>query len=345
MVNAIRKASDAKRESIDAEYKLLQKGQYQVNIIPSELGFVMDKKTPLAVYEARNAVRIARAAGADVFATEGFNRAQQLLTQMETKGVSKKERSAAAREVVQRAEDARSASIKRQETENLAFERQNSKDQISMAHSAATTAELGQARAEVAQAKAEVAEGRADVGRATAEDATVTAEAATATAEADAAAAGRRAEAEKAVLRAQLMQQFNSILQTRDSARGLIVNMSGVLFATEKSELQPEAREKLAKISGIVLAHPDLRLEVEGHTDSLGGDASNQTLSERRAQAARDYLVNQGVSANSVVSRGFGSRQPVDSNDTAAGRQNNRRVEIVVTGESIRISMNTQAPR
>jgi outer membrane protein OmpA-like peptidoglycan-associated protein len=251
-------------------------------------------------------------------------------------------------------------SIKRQEAESLATERQVSKDQIGLANGAATTAALGQARAETAQAKAELAKGQSDAARTAAEAASATAAVAAGqanagrtTAEAAAAvseqarhqaaaernaAVGqtRRVESETAVLRVQLLQQLNSILQTRDTVRGLIVNMSGVLFETGKADLRPAAREKLAKISGIVLAHPDLKLEVEGHTDSVGGDSFNQTLSERRAQGARDYLVSQGVSADSIVSRGFGSTKPVGSNDTAEGRQSNRRVELIVSGDSIR---------
>jgi outer membrane protein OmpA-like peptidoglycan-associated protein len=128
-------------------------------------------------------------------------------------------------------------------------------------------------------------------------------------------------------------------METRDTARGLIVNMSGVLFATGQSDLRPAAREKLAKISGILLAHPDLRLSVEGYTDSTGSSAFNQTLSEQRAAGARDYLVSQGVAADSIVSSGYGSAKPVASNDTASGRQSNRRVELVVTGDSIKAPM------
>ncbi len=131
------------------------------------------------------------------------------------------------------------------------------------------------------------------------------------------------------------MNQLNSILQTRDSARGLIVNMSDVLFDTGSSTLKPGAREKLAKISGVVLAHPGLNLQVEGHTDSVGSDDMNQQLSERRAGSVRDYLVQEGVPEAAVTSRGFGKTQPVASNDTAEGRQRNRRVELVVTGDAI----------
>jgi outer membrane protein OmpA-like peptidoglycan-associated protein len=147
--------------------------------------------------------------------------------------------------------------------------------------------------------------------------------------------AAAQAEAEKAQLRAQLLAQLNSILQTRDSARGLIVNMSDVLFDTGSYTLKPGAREKLAKISGIVLAHPGLSLQIEGHTDSVGGDEFNQQLSERRADSVRDFLAENGVPGTSITARGFGKTQPVASNDTAEGRQRNRRVEIVVNGDAI----------
>jgi len=131
------------------------------------------------------------------------------------------------------------------------------------------------------------------------------------------------------------LQQLNSILATRDTARGLIANMSDVLFKTGSSELLPGARERLAKVSGIVLAYSGLHLDIEGHTDSVGGDEYNQTLSERRASAVRDYLVQQGIGSSAIASRGLGKTQPVASNDTAEGRQQNRRVELVLTGEAI----------
>ncbi|MCX6633359.1 MAG: OmpA family protein, partial [Candidatus Solibacter sp.] len=142
-------------------------------------------------------------------------------------------------------------------------------------------------------------------------------------------------EAEKVELRVLLLKQFNAILQTRDTARGLIVNMSDVLFDTAKYSLRPAAREKLAKVAGIVAGHPGLRLDVEGHTDSVGADAYNQELSEHRGESVRDYLTNQGMPTSSVTSRGFGETQPVATNDTAQGRQQNRRVEIVISGEVI----------
>jgi outer membrane protein OmpA-like peptidoglycan-associated protein len=145
-------------------------------------------------------------------------------------------------------------------------------------------------------------------------------------------------------LRAKLLQQFNVIFATRDTARGLIVSLSDVLFDTGKSTLRPEAREKLAKISGIVLAYPDLRLAIEGNTDSVGSDAMNQQLSEQRAGSVRDYLANQNIPAASMTSQGFGKTQPVASNDTAAGRQQNRRVELVVSGEVIGTTIGVVSP-
>jgi outer membrane protein OmpA-like peptidoglycan-associated protein len=144
-----------------------------------------------------------------------------------------------------------------------------------------------------------------------------------------------QAEADKAQLRAQLLVQFNAILQTRDTARGLIVNMSDVLFDTGKFSLRPAAREKLARVAGILAGHPGLHLQVEGYTDSVGGDDYNQQLSEHRAGSVRDYLTGTGIPMASIGAEGFGKNQPVASNENAAGRQQNRRVELVVSGEII----------
>jgi len=365
--NAIRKNTKGKLETIDAKYDLLQRGQYRMNIAPGDLGMVMDEHVPLLVYEARNAVRIAKAAGAETYAAETLRRAEQLLARSESKDAGLDERLSDARQAVERGEEARSASVQSAEAAALAVERQRSADQLTAANGAASTAALGQAHAETAAAQAQLAQGQADAGRTAAETAGAAATqaadranagrtAAEAAAATSAAAAGvatserdaavgqvQAADRDKAALRAQLLQQFGAILETRDTARGLIVNMSGVLFATGKSDLQPAAREKLAKISGILLAHPDLKLAVEGHTDNTGGADFNRALSEKRAEGARDYLVSQGVPADSIVSRGYGSTKPVASNDTASGRQSNRRVELVVTGDSIKVDTNDPA--
>jgi outer membrane protein OmpA-like peptidoglycan-associated protein len=150
----------------------------------------------------------------------------------------------------------------------------------------------------------------------------------------------QQAETDKAAMRTKLSEQLNSILQTRDSARGLIVSMSDVLFDTGKYSLKPGAREKLAKVAGILLAYPGLNIEVGGYTDNVGGDAMNQTLSENRADSVRDYLVQEGVATNSVSAKGFGNTLPVSSNDNSAGRQQNRRVELLVSGEAIGTPVN-----
>jgi outer membrane protein OmpA-like peptidoglycan-associated protein len=148
---------------------------------------------------------------------------------------------------------------------------------------------------------------------------------------------------EREELRARMLVQFNAILETRDTDRGLVVNMSDVLFDSAKFTLRPAAREKLAKISGIILGYPTLSLAIEGNTDSVGGDSYNQQLSENRAGSVRDYLTSQGIPAASMTARGFGKTQPVASNDTSAGRQQNRRVELVVSGEVIGTAVGTGA--
>lgn len=337
--NAIKPDNKAKIELIDAKYELLPRGQYTKNIAATDLQpQAMDKNTPFNVYQARNAVRIAKAEGAETYAADGYKNSERLLALSETKEGGKKGRSMTAREAVQSAEDSRSIAVKRQADESLVNEHQNAQDQITSAKSQAATAAAGQVKAEDAQAKAEQAKGLSDTERAAALALATSAAGQTELANGRA----QKAEGEKAVLRAQLLAQLNSVLQTRDTARGLIVNMSGALFQTGSAELQPAVREKLAKIAGIVSSHPGLSLSVEGHTDSVGSDEYNQRLSEKRAQSAQGYLVSQGVSANSITSKGFGKTSPIESNDTPEGRQKNRRVEMVVSGDAIGASIQAQ---
>ena len=284
-----------------------------------------------------------------------------------------------AREAVQTAEDARLIALKRQDEQRIALERQAAADREAQARASAERARVQAEEDARRRAQAETeqrleAERRA---RAEAENAAAQAKAAFAQAQAQAAEAQAqaaasqarvaenqaaiekeralkeqveaenarqavaRAEQEKAELRAALVQQLNLILQTRETARGLVVNISDVLFDTGQFTLKPAAREKLARVSGIVLAHPGLKFQVEGHTDSTGSDEFNQQLSEKRAAAVRDFLVQQGIATNSVTARGFGKTVPVASNDTAAGRQLNRRVEMIVAGDVIGIPITT----
>ena len=185
-------------------------------------------------------------------------------------------------------------------------------------------AEIATAEAVSAQQDAELARMAALAEQKRLADETAAAQAARAAAEKDALA-----------LRDRLREQLNVILQTRDTARGLIVNLSDVLFDFNQASLKPGAREKLAKVSGILLAYPTLHVNVEGHTDSVGTDDYNLKLSQRRADAVRDYLTSNGINSANVQAVGLGKDGPVASNDTAAGRQQNRRVEMVVSGDVI----------
>jgi outer membrane protein OmpA-like peptidoglycan-associated protein len=206
----------------------------------------------------------------------------------------------------------------------------------------AAEANSTRAKADAVNAQADAAKSQADMA---ANQASSTAQVNAADASADQSRAAaqlaqqneQRADGEKADLRRQLEQRLNQILQTRDSARGLIVSMSDVLFETGKFSLNPGAREKLAKVAGILISYPSLNTQVGGYTDNVGSDQSNQTLSENRAGAVRDYLMNQGVATGSLSARGFGNSSPVASNDNSGGRQSNRRVELVVSGDAIGI--------
>jgi outer membrane protein OmpA-like peptidoglycan-associated protein len=351
--NAIKPGNDEDIQVMDASFELLPRGQYTKNMSATDLHpQVMDRKTPFSVYQARNAVRIAKAAGAEAYAADGFKDAERLLALSETREGGKKGRAMTARRAIQTAEASRLIAVKRRTDETLAKEQRYAQDQINSAETRAAAARDARVEADDARIAAEQARRQSDSERASALALAASAAASSTNAQAEAKAAraaaddskkladladsrAQQAEGEQVIMRARLLQQLNSVLQTRDTARGLIVNMSDALFETGSSTLRPAVREKLAKVAGIVSSQSGLKLEVEGHTDSVGSDESNQRLSERRAQVARDYLVNQGVPAVAIASRGFGETVPIKSNDTAQGRQENRRVEIVVSGDAI----------
>jgi len=394
MENFARKDTLGKVEEISARYELLQRGEYVVNAPPAELKpIALDNKTPLDLYEARNAVRIARWVGANKDAAESYMKAEKLLLQAEAYKARKagtKPIAMTAREAAQTAEDARLIAVKRQEEQRLEQERQAAADREAEAKAEAARAQAQaeedsrlraqaetdkrleaerRARAEaeraVAEAQAELARERALREQAAAEQArsaAARAEAERAAAQAQAEAeraralneqasaeqarqAAARAEREKAELRSSLVQQLNLILDTRETERGLVINISDVLFDSGQYTLKSIAREKLARVSGIVLAHPGLRLQAEGHTDSVGSDNFNQALSEKRALTVRDFLVEQGIPIASLGAQGFGKTMPVATNDTAAGRQRNRRVELVVAGDVIGIPITASLTR
>jgi outer membrane protein OmpA-like peptidoglycan-associated protein len=361
MENIARTDTAGKIEAVDAKYELLARGQYEYHVPASQLKPVdlnSDKKSPLQVYEAINAVQIAQYAKADEFASDVYQDATRLLKQSQDYRERKQWNPAimTAREAAQKAEDARTISLRRQADLALQKERADAaareaaeKQRAQEAQAASLASQQAATEAARQQQLAE-AQARADnAQRAAAEEASKAAEAARALAAAQASKAQEsaaeaerlraQAEADKNNLRQQLLQQFNAVLPTQETPRGLVVKMQDVLFDTAKYTLKPPAREALARISGIVLSHPGLNLQVEGYTDSTGSADFNQKLSEQRANGVRDYLMSQGIASASMTSVGYGLNYPVASNDTAAGRQLNRRVELVVSGEVIGVKI------
>lgn len=318
------------------DFKLMKRAQYEK--LGNPLALTPDvERVPLQMYEARNAVEIAKSRGADKDAPEIFEKAAASLEMSENALASKADRKeivSKARQTIQFAEDARALAAQRQEQARIAAEREAAAARAKAEAEAKAAAEAAEAKRkadEEARRQAELAAAKQAQMKAEAEAAAVKANAARAEAE--------RAQRAAAQLRAQLLEQFNRILETRDTPRGLVVNLGDVLFDFGKYDLRPEAREKLAKLSGIILGHPGLNLAVEGYTDNVGGDQINQTLSEKRAETVRGYLVDQGLADSSVTSQGFGKSSPVADNETPAGRQRNRRVEIVVSGEVIGVKL------
>jgi len=363
-------------ENIDARYELVTRGTYSsTNTHIQDAIFGIDSKTPLELFEARNAVRIAHIAAADKYAASIISKAGQQLLHAEEVYRQKQNKAAveaAAKEATETAEEARLMAVKQkaEEEAQAAAAAREAKARADAEAEAkrridaeAAQAQAEQARAQAEQAKAEAERMKLEAQAAAQEAARQKDEAEKAKAEAVAqqqvlaaetdkarAAAAQseslrqQAEKDKQELRARLLQQLNSILATRDSARGLIANMSDVLFRSGSFELLPGARERLAKVSGIVLAYPSLHLSVEGHTDSVGSDQYNQDLSEHRAESVRDYFVQQGISSGVIEARGFGKTEPIASNDTAEGRQQNRRVELVLSGDAIGSAADEAAP-
>jgi outer membrane protein OmpA-like peptidoglycan-associated protein len=359
MENVVRNDTEGNVQPIMAKYELLKRGTYLMNGDATKLKVKpLEPGAPLDLAEARNAVALARMAGADQYAFDTYQKAAALLASAEQ--AREKRRSGnqvmmPARQAVQTAEDARLIALQKMEEtaatnerialqarEKLALERARVEENRRLtlerekvdAEAARAAAERDRAAAERDRLAASEALAAAARDKQQAEAARLSAEQAAQQAQAAAAQSDR----EKAELREKLREQLNVILETRETARGLIVNLSDVLFDTARHDLKPGAREKVAKIAGILLAYPGLQIEIDGHTDSVGADDYNQRLSERRAAAVRAYLVTQGIPPSTVTAMGFGEQQPVVSNTTAAGRQQNRRVELVVSGEPIAVA-------
>jgi outer membrane protein OmpA-like peptidoglycan-associated protein len=336
-------------EQAPASYQLIDKGAYSYQLSSaSSPTSKSDSKVPLELFEAQNAVQIAINAGAQKYAADALNKAQSSLSNAQNllaKNGNNKLIVQASRDAVQNAADARHIALERQDEERAAQERADAARREAEAKAQADAAAASQAQEAAARQQAEMQKLQAerDAAQAAAASARADADRLAAQQQAEqerlkaqqAQDAAAQAEREKQQLRAQLLEQFNRILPTTDTPRGLKVNMADVLFAFGKYDLRPNAREALAKLSGIVIGHPGLKLSVEGYTDSVGSDEVNQVLSEKRAGAVRDYLVQQGVDPASINATGFGKSNPVASNDTNEGRQQNRRVEIIISGEVI----------
>lgn len=343
-------------ETISAKFDVLEGGQYVIDVPADKLPSTQaDAKVPLDLLEARNAVMIAKSVGAERYANDTITQAEDMLGRAEDYYQRKQGRTpigTAARGAVQQAEEARVLTLRRielakEEAARLAQAQAKAKAEADAeaAHQAQLAAQAQsdedarrRAQAEAAQAQAQAAQAQAEAQQQAALAQQQAAQAQAALAQAAAAESDRqRQEAirQKEEMRARLLAQLNQVLQTRDTARGLIVSMPDVLFDFNKYTLKPEARERLARISGIVLAYPDLKLQIEGYTDSIGTDEYNLELSQKRADGVRAYLISSSVPPDHVNSQGFGKSNPVADNSTAAGRKLNRRVDMIVSGDVI----------
>jgi outer membrane protein OmpA-like peptidoglycan-associated protein len=369
--NALRKGTKGKVFPVN-NYQLMRRSQYQKLGNPLALSLDL-KNVPLEMYEARNAVDIARSRGADKYAPDIFSKAEGGLKLAENalaRKADKKEIIATARQAAQSAEDARIVTVRKQEEERIENERLAAAAKAKSEAEAKAAAEAAEAKrrtdeearrqaeltaAKEAQLKAEAAARQAQLkAESDAKEAQMKAEAEIAASKAKAEADALKAREEAAKmdadrarlaaeqLRAKLLDQFNRVLETRESPRGLVITMADVLFDTGKYDLKSTTRETLARLAGIVLANQGLNLAVEGHTDSTGSDVNNQKLSEQRATTVRDFLVKQGLDMSSVSAAGFGETMPVADNGNAAGRQKNRRVELVVSGEVIGVKIGSK---
>jgi outer membrane protein OmpA-like peptidoglycan-associated protein len=354
--NVIRRETKGWEEAIDAKFDVLEGGQYTIDVKAAHLpSATANPKTPLDLLEARNAVAIAKAAGAEQYAGDSLHKAEDFLARAEDYLRRKQGRTpigTVSRGATQMAEDARVLTLQKKQQEKIAAEKQAMLERQQKAEQEAKESAEREGRAKAQAEEDARRRAQAEADRLTAEKAELEAQRQQAAADAARAQAlleqqkaqaeadrARHAEEEavrqKEEMRARLLRQLNQVLETKDTVRGLIVSMPDVLFDSGQYTLKPVARERLARISGIVLAYPDLRLEIEGHTDSIGSEEFNQSLSEKRAASVRDYLADAGVPISNVIARGFGKTRPVADNTSGEGRKLNRRVEMIVSGDVI----------
>jgi outer membrane protein OmpA-like peptidoglycan-associated protein len=333
-------------EKVTANYYLLPRGTYAETAGSHTVTnpITRNEHSPLELYEADNALRIAQMTGADKYAPDIMAKAMldlQNASEMDgSKHRDEKMEITNAREAVERAEDARVTTLRKIAAEKAKAEiaaKEQAQAEAAQAQVQAAQSQQQAMQSQMQAQQAQLAAEQAQAAKAQADAARAQAEAQAAEAQAKAAQANKSAESANEI-REKLRQQLNSVLATSETARGLIVNMSDVLFDTGKYTLKQTTQVSLAKVAGILMAYPGLKVQVEGYTDSVGSDAMNQTLSENRASAVRQFLISQGVSPDNITSQGFGKNDPVADNSTAAGRAENRRVNMVVSGDAIGIS-------
>jgi outer membrane protein OmpA-like peptidoglycan-associated protein len=286
----------------------------------STLATIEPDGRPIDLVQAEYSVAIARAAGAEQFVPNKLSAAQSKLDAARAAwgsrgGRDRKTAPGIAREAVIAGEDARRAAL-------VGRVDADARAQRDAAAEAAAAAERQRSEAAAAAERERAAAAAAEA--ALAAQAAVERAAHLAAEEADARATARA--------RAELLNRLSAVLPTRETDRGLVSEVGGVQFATATANLNPPARETLARFSGIVASYPELRFTIEGHTDNVGSDATNSELSLRRALSVRDYLIGLGVAASRIDVDGYGPSRPVADNSTADGRARNRRVEIVISG-------------
>ncbi len=339
--NVFRKDTQGILQTVNVHYALLPKGLY-ANTEGSKAVMhpITDREhTPLALYEAYNAQRIALNTGADKYSSDIMSEVAQDIQDSKHRDV--KLEFTYARQAVQRAEDARITTLRKQSAERQQQERdaRASAEQQALAsqqQAAASQQAAAASQADAARAQAEA--DRAAAARAQAEAQKAQADAAAAAAQAQAADSQRQAqEAQNSVaaLRSKLLAQLNAVLQTTETPRGLMVNLNDVLFDTGKYTLKQNTQISLAQVATILNLYQNLKVQVEGYTDNTGTDQLNQKLSENRARAVSDFLTGHGVPPGNVTSNGYGKNDPVADNSNAAGRAQNRRVELIVSGDAI----------
>lgn len=340
----VRSGAEGRVDNVEAHYDLLKRDGNSASLSLGHTGSTPLTKNNRDLAQARIAVAIARGSGAAVHASEPFAKAQGLLRQAEGAKAGGKSSVMLARQATQTAEDARQIAVKHEAEAELDRERADAANREADARTDARQAEMrtAEALADTHEAEVRAADARADATNAVLSADIARIEAAEVVSEANRAVA--QAENDKTTLRARLLQQFSVLLETRETTRGLLVNLPDVSFDVNRSTLTGEAREKLAKLAGIILSHPGLELAAEGHTDSTGSEEYNQRLSEERASSVANYLVTQGIALGADATTGFGWTRPVASNDSPEGRQLNRRVEVIVSGAVLGVTVSVLSP-